>query len=1009
MGVLVGVGGLVLGVVLPVAPVFADQTVITWPAPQQPVTSSTALFVPYRPAELTAVVPCVVIRAATQRLSPVTVLATGPDGRGLVLRTGPAGTQLLLDHRAVSLDMGPDTGPDCQVTVTAGPHGTTVTAADGQRVDFPGDPVPEVFAFHTDLDPAKATGMTVRARTASPFATRPTGLKTVLLVGQVLAVVLAVGLLVAAGRRTRSPPPAEEKRLRGSVWPARCVDAVVIAVLGGWAVIGPLAVDDGWAATIARNVAATGSAGNYYRWWNASETPFALEQQLLAPLTEVSLAPLWLRLPSTLLAIAVWFVLSRGVLPAALPALAATTRIRLLAALFLLVAWLPFDLGARPESYVALGVTSVLALLWRARGPAALGGAALVAGLTLGISPTAVVLAAPILVFSPRIVAILRATARGRVELAGLVLLLCGVGSVGLSVVFADQSWDGLITATDWHTVFGPSLPWYREAQRYQYLLGGDQQGSAPKRVPVLLTAAMLPILAVVLFRRRDRDEVDRAAVRLGAVVVAVLALMALVPSKWSFHLGALAGVFAAFLVVAVVVLLSRARTTTTGDRKTAIVAVAGGALVAAATAWAFTGPNDWWMPTVYDVPWAPAPLRPLGLPLDFVSFWLAVLVVIVAAVTAVARPRTAGRDRRAQVRRAALAGPALLVLAVAGTTVVVLLVSFLAAPIRRPQGSLALANLHRITGGPVCGLADDIQVLPDGKVLEAADESGQLDGFTTWGGFYPGAPPPDPPGTATSAVLWGSWAGGSQNTATMTSPWFVLPTLGPNDGVAVSVSGRTDAGNTLQLQFGRTSAAGGVNTLGARSPIDRVAPDEDPAHPLWRTIGVDAAEIPVGADRVRIQATDARTDPWGWLAFTGPRLRSVIGLTAFLVGRGPVLVTWPQSFLFPCLRDTPRVEAGLAQTPRAVIESPRPRMAEDRDPTIGGTFAGLVPFGRLYEVPTRLIGHPEIDWGALLLSGDTDAPDTYQRATIRVRRWGHDAQSTLTAGDPRTGRTAGP
>ncbi|MDP9168613.1 MAG: hypothetical protein M3O32_21530, partial [Actinomycetota bacterium] len=141
----------------------------------------------------------------------------------------------------------------------------------------------------------------------------------------------------------------------------------------------------------------------------------------------------------------------------------------------------------------------------------------------------------------------------------------------------------------------------------------------------------------------------------------------------------------------------------------------------------------------------------------------------------------------------------------------------------------------------------------------------------------------------------------------------------------------------------------------------------------------------------------------------TGPRLRSVVGLTAFLAGRGPVLVTWPQSFLFPCLRDIPGVDAGLAQTPRAVIESPRPRMAEDRDQRIGGTFAGLVPFGRLYEVPTRLIGHPELEWGALLLSGNPDSPDSYQRSTVRVRQWGHDSQSALTAGDPRAGPTAGP
>ena len=1006
---LVGTGGLVLGSALPFAPVFAEQTVVTWPAPGQDVVSSTALFVPYRPGELTAVVPCAVIRAATQRAVPVTVLATGPDGQGLTLRTGGPGSFVMLGHRTVSLDIGA-AGANCEFRVSAGPHGIAVTAPNGRSMEFPGDPVPEVFAFRTDLDPVQAAGMTVWARAASPFATSPTGLKVLLIAFQLLAVFLALGLLVAAGRRTRAPPPANEtlehRSRPGRPWSTIWVDAAVIAVLGGWAVIGPLAVDDGWAATIARSVAETGSAGNYYRWWNAAETPFALSQLLLAPLTEVSLAPVWLRLPSTLLAVAVWFVLTRGVLVAALPATAATTRIRVLAAVFLLAAWLPFNLGARPESYVALGVTSVLALVWRARGPAALGAAALVSGLTVAISPTAVVLTAPILVFTPRIAAILRATASGRLERWGLVLLLCCVGSVGLSVVFADQTWDGLITATNWHTAFGPIEPWYREPQRYQYLLGGDQQGSAAKRVPVLLTIVMLPIVAVTV-ARSARNDAQRAAGRLAAVVVLALLSMAVMPSKWSFHLGALAGLFAAFLVVTTAMLMAQAHATTRGPRN-AVTGAVTVVVVAAAAAWAFRGPNDWWMPTVYDVPWKSGPLRPFGLPLDSVLWWLAVVVLIMAAVFTVARPRVPGRALRARMQRALQSGSALITPAVAVVALAVLLVSFAAAPIRRPEGSLALANLHRLTGGPVCGLADDIEVLPDGQVLQPADQSGHREGFTPFGGFYPGAPPPDPPGTATSSQVWGSWTGGAQSTAAMTSAWFDLPTLGPDEGVAVSVSGRTDTGNALTLQFGRSTAAG-VATLGDQSPVDRVAPDEDPTHPLWRSIGVDSSQIPLGANRIRIRAVDGRTDPSGWLAFTGPRLRSVVGLTAFLAGRGPVLVTWPQSFLFPCLRDTPGVAAGLAQTPRAIIESPRPRMAEDRDQGIGGTFAGLKSFGSFHEVPTRLVGHPGLEWGGLLLSEDINGTDTYQRSTIRVRQWGHDSQSALTAGDPYPGHTAGP
>ncbi|PZS36166.1 MAG: hypothetical protein DLM61_00675, partial [Pseudonocardiales bacterium] len=339
----------------------------------------------------------------------------------------------------------------------------------------------------------------------------------------------------------------------------------------------------------------------------------------------------------------------------------------------------------------------------------------------------------------------------------------------------------------------------------------------------------------------------------------------------------------------------------------------------------------------------------------------------------------------------ALVAAPAVLTVAAAGTAVAVLLGSLLAAPLRRPAGSLALVNTHRLTGGPHCGLGDDIQVLTDGPVLAPVGTFGpgpaqQLTGFTAMAGFDPAYPPPDPPGTGVSAELWGSLVGGPQSTGSMTSPWFRLP---PASGVAVSVSGRTDRGNKLVLEFGRARYAG-VTTLGVRVPYDRVRLNQDhldgpPDYRPWRSIGLDAAQVPNGADRIRIRSVDATTDPDGWLAVTGPRLRSVVGFNEFLAGRGPVLVSWPQAFLFPCLRNIVGVGDGLAGAPQVVIEAPRREgrlsavtTAQDQ----GGAFAAIRPFGRLYEIPTRLAGHPDVDWGALQLSADTAERDTYQRTT---------------------------
>jgi cell wall arabinan synthesis protein/EmbC-like arabinotransferase in arabinogalactan biosynthesis/arabinosyltransferase-like concanavalin domain-containing protein len=968
---LVGLLGVLVALVLPFVPVIADQTTVSWPAPGHSVVSSTALFAPYRPAELAATVPCSAIRAATDRGGAVTVLATGPYGDGLVLRTEAGVAQLLLGARVVSTQPVAGTLSDCQTRVRADPTGTAITIGNNKTITV-AEPVPKVFAFRTDLDAEQAAGMAVTARTASPFATSPSPVKILLIAVQLLAALIALGLLARTRRAAEDParPPI--------AWRMAWVDVGVLGVLAGWAVIGPLTDDDGFATTIARN-AVTGNVGNYYRWWNASETPFALTEQLLAPLTQFSLAPLWLRLPSTVLGTATWFVLSRGVLGAALPAVAATVRIRLLAAVCLLAAWLPYNLGVRPEPYVAFGVTAVLALLWRARGLAALGWAALVAGLTVPISPSGLLVAAPIVVFAPRIVAILRESARGRAGVAARVLLLGCIGAVGLTVIFADQTWYGLVTATRWHTSFGPSLPWYHEPDRYRFLLGNDQDGSATKRIPVLLTLALLPVVGVLLARRAQRGDVyGGAAARSAAVVASALALLWLTPSKWSHHFGALAGLFASFLVVAVVLLVRRARTPG-ADRLELGVGVAGGVLVAAAAGLAFAGPNAWWQPAVYDVPWAAGPVRPLGLLLDSPLLWLAVVGVGAAL-------------RRHS--RVAVAAPAVLAVAAAGTAVAVLLGSLLAAPVRRPTGSLALMNLHRLTGGPYCGLADDIQVLPDGPVLAPVGVFGpgpaqQLAGFTALAGFDPASPPPDAPGTGISTELWGSRVGGPRNTGTLTSPWFGLPTA---SGVAVSVSGRTDRGNTLVLEFGRAQY-GGVTTLGDRVPYDRVRLNQDhldgpPDYFPWRSIGLDAAQVPAGADRIRIRATDASTDPDGWLAVTGPRLRRVVGFNEFLAGRGPVLVSWPQAFLFPCVRDIVGVADGLADAPRVVIEAPRREgrlsaitTAQDQ----GGNFAAIRPYGRLYEVPTRLAGHPDIDWGAVQLSADPATHDTYQRTTTHV------------------------
>lgn len=943
--------GVLAALALPFAPVWVASSTVTWPAQDRAAAretaardtaSSTAMTVPYRPASLTAVVPCAALRAAVQRSTP-TVLDTGDEG--LLVTADAAGAAVTLGDRRVAVPVPPG---DCRTVVRSTPDAMAVDTADGRTVTLDGAPVPQVFGFRTALGGADAAGLTVTLSTIDRFTTSPSPLKWALIAAALLAA--AGSLILLPGSPWRRPARPPRGRPRRAWW----VDAGVVGVLAGWAVIGPLAVDDGWATMVARNVAATGNPGNYYRWWNAAEVPFAFSQELLSGLTAFSVAPLWLRLPSTALAIATWFVLSRGVLGAALPVRSAAVRVRLLAAVCLLATWLPFNLGTRPESYVALGVTAVLALAMRARSPRDVGLLILVAALVVPVSPNGALVVAPVVVFAPTLWAALGSGAAPRRRVAAYVPPLAAVAAVSVVLIFGDQTWDALVTATDWHTFFGPALPWYDEPDRYAYLLQSDQQGSFAKRAAVLLTVATIPV--VLLLRWRRPDFVARSAARLAVVVLLTLALFSLAPSKWSYHLGAAAGPFAALLVVAVVLIARRARTP---DRRTVVSAALGSALLTWAAAVSFAGPNAWWIPAVYDVPWPSEHPAPLGIPLIWPVLAGAVLVLLAT-------------------RRLAAAPAALVVVSLA-TSVAVMLGSFVAAPLKRPEGSLAMANVDRLTGARVCGLADDVEVLPDGPVLRAAPGAAldRLDGFTRGGGYPPDAAPPDPPGVGTSEFLWGSWADPDPGRAAMTSRWFVVPALAADGGLAVSVTGRTDDGNRLAFEFGRADGDE-VSTLGERSPADRPASDEDPADPLWRSIGVDAPDVPAGADRVRIRAEDSRTDDLGWLAVTGPRQRSVVPLNRFLESRGPVLVSWPQAFLFPCVRNPPTIVAGVVQTPRAVIESPRPYSIDDRTTAAGGSFAGLLAFDELHEMTTRLRGRPDVDWGALRLPPDTAAVDDY-------------------------------
>ena len=111
------------------------------------------------------------------------------------------------------------------------------------------------------------------------------------------------------------------QRLIPSRW--RTFTATDVVVVGGfllWHVIGANSSDDGYILQMARVAERAGYMSNYFRWFGSPEDPFGWFYNLLALMTHVSDASIWMRLPD--------LVVRAGVLAAAVAGGAAPARAR---------------------------------------------------------------------------------------------------------------------------------------------------------------------------------------------------------------------------------------------------------------------------------------------------------------------------------------------------------------------------------------------------------------------------------------------------------------------------------------------------------------------------------------------------------------------------------------------------------------------------------------------------------------------------------------------------------
>ncbi|MET0190053.1 MAG: arabinosyltransferase C-terminal domain-containing protein, partial [Pseudonocardia sediminis] len=528
------------------------------------------------------------------------------------------------------------------------------------------------------------------------------------------------------------------------------------------------------------------------------------------------------------------------------------------------------------------------------------------------------------------------------------------------------------------------------------------------RRVGVVLPLAV--VVGVVPLRARGAPRLPG----MGRVPVPALGLLAgmallwLTPSKWTHYFGSLAGIGAAALTAGVVLLVVAARERA-GQPAVRLAAGAGAVAVVVAAALAYAGRNTWFIYSRYGVVNDEGPWRPLNTPLP----WLVLAAVVLLAGAVRFRGHGGGR---AGIARMLVRLPGLLAVVVTVTTVVVLLYSLAVAP-GRQAGSYSVAGqmTQHLAGADTCGLIDDVVTTIDvpGGTLAPGPGTPELVGFTSGGGYR--GTPSSPPGSGASRFLWGSSLNGAISTGTLTSQWFVLPKVPADQELAVNVSGRTGQGNRLALEFARDG--GGLQTPVGQRVLDdtATAPESQPEYPSdrvvedaplfrdeWRPLHLAPSAIPPGADLVRVRATDGATDPGGFIAVTGPRLRDVLPVRPQLATGGPVFVDWTLLWSAPCVRDSPRVTGGLAQAPGTLLKAPADIgfSGEASFVTgIGGSFGPMSVIGTESVVPTRLEGSQTrpaySDWGSLVRVTYPIARDAYDTAGTRVWRWGWEGDRT--------------
>ncbi|MCV7285406.1 MULTISPECIES: arabinosyltransferase domain-containing protein [Mycolicibacterium] len=1023
IAIVAGLLGVLMAVATPLLPVKQTTAQLNWP--QNGVWQSVnAPLIGYVATDLTITVPCQAAagladprdRGRSVLLSTVPKQAPKAIDRGLLIER--VNNDLLVIVRntpVVSAPLDQVLSPACQyLTFTA--HADKVTGefvglTQGPDDDDPGEPLrgerggydfrPQIVGVFTDLSGPAPDGLKFSATIDSRYSSAPTLLKMLAMIIGVAMTIIALGALhvldTADGvRHRRFLPPRW--------WSMTPLDGLVTAVLVWWHFVGANTSDDGYILTMARVSEHAGYMANYYRWFGTPEAPFGWYYDLLALWAHVSTNSVWMRLPTLVMALACWWVISREVLPRLGHAVKVNRAAAWTAAGMFLAFWLPLNNGLRPEPIIALGILLTWCSVERGVAtnrmlPVAI--AIIIGALTLFSGPTGIAAVGALLVaVGPLKTIVARHTSRfGYLALLAPILAAC---TVTIILIFRDQTLAGEIQASTFKSSVGPSLAWFDEHIRYSRLFTTSPDGSVARRFAVLtLLLALAVSVAMSLRKGRIPGTAAGPSRRIVGITIISFFAMMFTPTKWTHHFGVFAGLAGSLGALAAVAVMAAAMKS---RRNRSMFAAA----VLFVMALSFATVNGWWYVSNFGVPWSNSfPEWKFGFTTILLGF--AVLALLGAAWF-----HFSGRDKspdgpqrrwqRILQSPLAIAAWVLVMFEVVSLT--------LAMTNQYPAWSVGRSNLEALTGKG-CGLADDVMVEENanaGMLTPIGEPPGEALGAVISQGFGPNGIPSDvsadpvmeQPGSdnfadtdsetvtgsevgteggttaaagvngsrarlpyglnpATTPVL-GSWRAGTQQPAVMRSAWYRLPDrdqAGPL--LVVAAAGRFDPGEVV-VQWATDEGAA------ANKPGGGIGFADVGAAPAWRNLRAPLAAIPSEATQIRLVATDDDLAPQHWIALTPPRIPQLRTLQEVVGSSDPVLLDWLVGLAFPCQRPFGH-QYGVTEVPKWRILPDR-FGAEANSPVMD--YLGGGPLGiselllRPSSVPTYLKDDWFRDWGSL-------------------------------------------